>query len=59
MILFVLGVIVGLLLNPAKTKVIEKLEKYKEIPKGETKFFESMTDKEKWNKAKNINDLLN
>ena len=58
MILLALGIIIGLLLNPIKIKVIEKTEEYKEVPKGKTQFFESITPQEKFKQAKNITDLL-
>ena len=60
MVLFALGLIVGLLLNPAKQKAFKILHEYqKEIEnKGETKFFEPITEKEKWENAKSVDDLL-
>jgi hypothetical protein len=53
-----IGIVIGLLLNPTKVKIIEKVEEYKETPKGKTQFFESITPKEKFKQAKNITDLL-
>ena len=59
MILFALGIIIGLLLNPIKTKIVEQIDDFREVPQGKTQFLESITPKEKWDKAKNINDILN
>lgn len=58
---FLLGVLIGLLLNPTKTKVINIIQEYKKEheSKSETQFFESITYKEKFQKAKSIDNLLN
>ncbi len=54
-----LGIIIGLLLNPAKTKIVEKVvEHWFDNPTGKTQFLESVTPQEKFKAAKNIDDLL-
>ena len=58
MILLALGIIIGLLANPAKIKIIQVMDDFKEQPKGKTQFFESITPQEKFKSAKNITDLL-
>ncbi len=52
------GIVIGLLLNPVKGKVVEKVQEYKEIPKGKTQFFDSIISKEIWDKAKSLKDLI-
>lgn len=61
LIVLLLGVIIGLLLNPVKGKVVEKAVLIKEtkLPKAKTQFVEPISGKEKFEKANNISDLLN
>lgn len=57
-ILFILGLILGLLINPIKVIVKEVIEEQKSIPKGKTTFIEPIGDKERFDKAEVIDDLL-
>lgn len=55
----VLGVIIGLLLNPAKQQVV-KIVKHIKAPykPGHVQFLEPKTAQEKFKEAKDIGDLL-
>lgn len=57
MLFLVLGIIIGLLLNPAKEKIVEKIET-RTIFREKAQFVESVSGKEKFEKAEEINDLL-
>lgn len=59
-VIFLLGLIVGILVRDIKLKTLEKIENFKKTQenKGETKFFEPVTDKEKWDNAQTVDDLL-
>lgn len=61
MILFSLGLIVGILVRDIKIKSIETFEQYKKNQenKGKAEFFESVTPKEKFDNAITVDDLLN
>ena len=55
-----LGIIIGILLNPSKEKIIKIIHEYKEREenKGESKFFEPKDFNEKFKEAQSIEDLL-
>ena len=60
MILLALGVIIGLLINPIRKKIEIKLNQdaFVGVPQGKTQFFDSVSNKEKFNKAKDLGDLI-
>lgn len=60
MIYFILGAIIGLLINPAKEKIIRILHEYKEREENKetAEFYEPLSQKEKFEQAKNVNQLL-
>ena len=60
LILLSIGIIIGVLVRYIKCHISEKVKKYKESfdDCGETQFIESVSFKEKFNKANNITDVL-
>lgn len=65
LVTFGVGIIIGLLVRDVKLKTAEKFENYKEWKKtngiffGKAQFGEPISEKEKWENANNIDDLLN
>lgn len=54
-----LGIIIGLLLNPAKQRIVEKVkEVYVEKFSEKAQFLNPVTDQEKFDNADDISDLL-
>lgn len=58
--LLALGVIIGILVNPAKQKIVQIIEAERsKVRPGETQFIEPVSYKERFEKSKTIDDLLN
>lgn len=61
MLYFILGLIVGILVNPIKRRLIHYYEHSPRSPitgKEKTQFVEPVTFKEKFNNADNISELI-
>ena len=63
MVLFALGIIIGLLINPTKaylfvSKTDKDDKKLAKTPKGKTSFFSPIDFKETFNNAHNISELV-
>ena len=60
MLYFLLGLILGILIRDIKVKTLHQIERMKEEreTKGGAQFFESMNFRERFDKAKNLEDLL-
>lgn len=53
------GIVIGLLLNPIKQKIIVEVENHKKTQEqGKAQFYEPMSDKEKFEKSGNLDELL-
>jgi len=61
LIILVCGIILGILIRDIKFETIKIIEEIKKSNKNkeETKFFEPLSEKERFEKASNINELLN
>ena len=58
MIYFILGIIVGLLVNPSKEKVVNYIKVKKSSEKGTTQFIDPISIEEKFKKSKNIDEFI-
>lgn len=58
MIYFILGIIVGLLINPTKEKITKYMETINKDDWGKSQFIEPISLEEKFKKSKNIDEML-
>lgn len=59
MVIFLLGLIIGMIIREMKVSTMRTIEKTKQLlPHEKVSFYESMSNKEKFDNAKNIGDLL-